>query len=115
MKFHGLDIGQRFELDGVVYVKTSPVLADKAGGGGAKFMARYVSVRLLDGEAPRVTEVQEKMLRAGDVLAAFEAYHSACREELEKLADALPADRLEALLDAIEEKRKDFLDTLSKS
>ena len=27
MKFHDLDIGQRFELDGVVYVKTSPVLA----------------------------------------------------------------------------------------
>lgn len=114
MKFHDLDIGQRFELDGVAYVKTSPVLACPADGGGSRFMARYVMVRLLDGAAPRAKAEQEKILGAGEVQAAFETFHSACREELEKLAGALPAARLEALFDAIEEKRKTFLDTLSK-
>jgi hypothetical protein len=114
MKFHDLSIGQRFELDGVAYVKTSPVLAGKADGGGTKFMARYAMVKLLDGAAPQAVVAQEKMLRAGEVLAAFEAYHSACREELENLAGALPADRSAALLDAIEEKRKGFLDAVLK-
>ena len=112
MKFHDLAIGQRFELDGVVYVKTSPVLAGQVEGGGSKFMPRYVMVRLLDGAAPRAKVEQEKMLRAGEVLAAFEAFHSACREELEKLAGELPASRLDALFVAIEKKRKGFLDML---
>lgn len=114
MKFHDLEIGQRFELDGVAYVKTSPVLAGQAEGGGAKFMPRYVMVKLLDGSAPRAKVGQEKMLPAREVLAAFEAFHSACREELEKLTGALPAAQLGALFDAIEARRKGFLDTLSK-
>lgn len=114
MKFHDLTIGQRFELEGALYVKTSPVLASREEGGESRFMARYVVVKLLDGAAPRAKAEQEKMLRAGAVLVAFEAFHSACREELEKLAGALPAARLEALFDAIEEKRKGFLDIFSR-
>lgn len=113
MKFHDLEIGQRFEFEGAAYVKTSPVLAGQVEGGGSKFMARYLAVKLLDGAASSAQAAQKKMLRAGEVLSAFEAYHSACREELEKLAGALPAIRLEALLDAIEEKRKGFLAILS--
>lgn len=114
MKFHDLDIGQRFELDGVVYVKTSPVLAGQTEGGGSKFMPRYAMVRLLDGSAPRAKVEQEKMLRAGEVLAAFEAFHSACRDELEKLAGALPAGRLQDVTNALEEKRQGFLDVVLK-
>lgn len=53
-------------------------------------------------------------VKTSPVLAAFEAFHSACREELEKLAGALPASQLEALFDTIEEKRKGFLDILSR-
>ena len=114
MKFHDLAIGQRFELDGVVYVKTSPVLAGQVEGGGSKFMPRYAMVRLLDGAAPRANVEQEKMLRAGEVLAAFEAFHSACREELEKLAGAIPAGRLQDITNALEEKRQGFLDVVLK-
>ena len=91
MKFHDLSIGQRFELDGEAYVKTSPVLAGKADGGGTRFMARYVMVKLLDGEAPRAKVAQEKMLRAEAVLAAFEAYHARCRELVEDGGSCRPA------------------------
>jgi len=111
MKFHDLEIGQRFELDGVTYVKTSPVLAGKADGGGSKFMARYVMVKLLDGEAPRAKEVEEKVLRAGEVLAAFEAYHARC---LAALAQAIPADRLQEIADILEGERQGFLDAVLK-
>jgi hypothetical protein len=111
MKFHDLAIGQRFELDGEAYVKTSPVLAGKADGGGTRFMARYVMVKLLDGEAPRAKVAQEKMLRAEAVLAAFEAYHARCRELVE---EAVPADRLQEIADALEGERQGFLDAVLK-
>ncbi|GAO37206.1 hypothetical protein SCT_2624 [Sulfuricella sp. T08] len=114
MKFHDLDIGQRFELDGVAYVKTSPVLAGQAEGGGSRFMPRYVMVKLLDGAAPRAKAEQEKMLRAGEVLAAFEVYHSACREGLEKLAGELPVDRLLDIANVLEGERQGFLDAVLK-
>jgi len=111
MKFHDLDIGQRFELDGVVYVKTSPVLAGKADGGGTKFMPRYVMVKLLAGEVPRAKVEQEKMLRQEAVLAAFEAYHARCREVID---EALPADRLQEIANVLEGERQGFLDAVLK-
>lgn len=114
MKFHDLDIGQRFEHDGVVYVKTSPVLAGQAEGGGSKFMPRYVMVKLLDDAAPRAKARPEQPLQAEVVLAAFEAYHSVCRKELEQLAGALPAARLEALADALEAGRREFLAAIGR-
>lgn len=114
MKFHDLAIGQRFELDGAVYVKTSPVLAGQADGGGTKFMARYVTVKLLDGAEPQARAAPEKLLRAEAVLAAFESYHLACREELGKLAGALPADSLQAIAGVLEGERQGFLDAVLK-
>lgn len=114
MKFHDLAIGQHFELDGLAYVKTSPVLAGPKHGGGSKFMSRYIMVKLLDSVAPSAKVGLEKMLGAEAVLAEFEIFHTACREELGKLAKAVPSALLEALFDAIEKKRKNFLDTLSK-
>lgn len=112
MKFHDLTIGQRFEFDGVAYVKTSPVLASREEGTERKFMARSASVRPLDGSQALPAAKADQLLRAEAVLAAFEAYHSACREELEKLA--LPAGQKQVLSEAIEEKRKDFLDRLAQ-
>jgi hypothetical protein len=114
MKFHDLDIGQRFELDGVAYVKTSPVLAGQAEGGGSKFVPRYVMVRLLDGAAPRARVEQEKMLRAQEVLAAFDVFHARCRDGLAQLSGDIPADKLDAFMRAVEEGRKVFLDTLAQ-
>lgn len=111
MKFHDLDIGQRFEHDGVVYVKTSPVLAGQVDGGGSKFMPRYLMVKLLDDAAPRAKAKPEKSLRAEKVLAAFEAYHARCREVLEK---AVPADRQQEVASALEGGRQSFLDAVSK-
>jgi len=111
MKFHDLDIGQRFELDGVVYVKTSPVLAGQTEGGGSKFMPRYAMVKLLDAAAPRVKAESEKMLPAEVVRVAFEAYHARCRGVIEA---ALPADRLQQVAGVLEGERKGFLDALLK-
>ena len=98
MKFHDLEIGQRFELDGVAYVKTSPMMAGQVEGGGSKFMPRYAMVRLLDEAVPRARAKADRPLSAERVLAAFEAYHAVC-------ASLVAADRQAALAAA----RQDFI------
>lgn len=115
MKFHDLTIGQRFELEGVAYVKTGPLLAGQVEGGGSKFMPRYVMVKLLDGAEARPQAGQEKLLLAGEVIAAFDAYHLACREMLEKLAGTLAPDRLQEFSNALESERQAFLDAVLKA
>lgn len=114
MKFHDLTIGQRFELEGVAYVKTGPLLAGQVDGGGSKFMPRYVMVKLLDGVEARPQAGQEKPLLAGEVIAAFEVYHRACHEALEKLAGTLAADQLQELTNVLEGERQGFLDAVLK-
>ncbi|MDO9064823.1 MAG: hypothetical protein Q7U25_06400 [Sulfuricella sp.] len=114
MKFHDLAIGQRFELEGAVYAKTSPVLASREDGGERKFLARYVVVKPLDGAARPPAEKADKLLRAEAVIAAFEAFHARCRDELAQLSGDIPADKLDALTQALAEGRKVFLDALSQ-
>lgn len=111
MKFHDVAIGQRFELDGAVYIKTSPVLASRDTDGERKFLARYVLVRSLDGSEPRPAEKAGQLLRAEAVLAAFDAYHARCREMIEA---ELPADKVQEIADALEGERQGFLDAVLK-
>lgn len=114
MKFHDLAIGQRFELEGAVYVKTSPVLASREEGGERKFLARYVVVKPLDGAERRPAEKAGKLLPAETVLAAFNAYHIRCREALERLEGEVPADRLQEIANILEGERQGFLDAVLK-
>ena len=109
MKFHDLAIGQRFELDGANYVKTSPVLASPEVGGSTKFMARYVVVRPLDGERRPAAAQEKRMISGALALEAFAVYHAACRQAVASLDGELPAARVEALRDTIESARRDFL------
>jgi hypothetical protein len=112
MKFHDLAIGQRFELDGAIYIKTSPVLASPEIAGSTRFMARYVAVRPLDGAERATGDTHQRMIRAEAVRAAFTTYHAQCRKALERLQGEIPAGRLEDLLATLEAAHKDFLGTL---
>jgi len=114
MKFHDLTIGQRFELEGAVYVKTSPVLASREDGGEKKFLARYAVVQPLDGAERRPAVKADKSLRAEAVLAAFNAYHARCREALERLEGEISADRLQEIASVLEGERQGFLDAVLK-
>ena len=112
MKFHDLAIGQRFEFEGAVYVKTSPVLASREDGGEKKFLARYVVVQPLDGAEQRLANKAGKLLQAEAVLAAFNAYHTHCREALERLEGTVPAAKLQQIANALEGERQGFLDAV---
>ena len=108
MKFHDLAIGQRFELDGAIYLKTSPVLASPEIGGSTKFMARYIAIRPLEGGERATVNADHGMIPA----AAFQTYHAQCQKILEQLEGEIPAARLEDLLSTLEAAHKAFLGTL---
>ncbi len=111
MKFAQLSIGQRFELDGAVFVKTSPMMAAKEGGGESRFMARYVVVKVLGGEVAPPKPQGARMVEEAAVTAAFETFHSRCREVL---ARELPAEKWEAALAELEADKTSFFDALSR-
>lgn len=114
MKFHDLAIGQRFELDGANYVKTSPVLASPEIGGTTKFMARYIAVRPLDGEQRSPKAEDKCLLPATRVREAFDVYHAACRQALAALGGEVSPARLEEAFASQEAARKDFLAALDR-
>lgn len=109
MKFHDLAIGQRFELENELYLKTSPVLACKVEGGASRFIARYVPVKPTDEEKPRTQAESLRLLQPEAVLAAFDIFYANCRQALEQLEDELPAGRAEALQQMLEQGRQGFV------
>lgn len=112
MKFHDLAIGQRFELDGANYVKTSPVLASPEIGSTTRFMARYVTVRPLDGEQRAVKVEDKRTIPVGRACEAFDTYHSACCQMLASLEGKIPADSLEQAEEHLAAARMAFLAAL---
>ncbi len=108
MKFHDLAIGQRFELENELYLKTSPVLASKVEGGASRFIARYVPVKPADEEKPRTQAESVRLLQPAAVLAAFDIFYANCRQALEQLEGELPAGRVEALQQVLARERQVF-------
>lgn len=107
MKFHEIPIGQQFEFEDEVYVKTAPLVASHAQSGKQKFMARYVVVKLT-GEITPVVVVQSKTIRIGAVVSAFDDFYEHCLQEIENL----PAEKQGAARETLLEARKVFLDSL---
>ena len=114
MKFHDLPLGARFELEGAVYVKSGPMLANKEGSGESRFMARYKMVTPLDGATAKPKAARGRLLKEEAVLAAFEGFHGHCREALAGLEGELSAERLAGLLAGVEEARARFIEVLGQ-
>lgn len=105
MKFNDIPIGQRFELEGAIYVKSSPMLASPEAGGASRFVARYMQVQPLDVTSASPRKMAEQQLRMGDVLAAFDVFYEFCRNEL------APAGEMQEKLRA---ERETFVATLEQ-
>lgn len=109
MKFHELPIGQQFELDGEVYLKSGPLVASHAQTGKQKFMARSAMVGLLGQALPTAQEQPQRLISADTAIAAFEEYY---QRSLQLLA-VLPAAQQQAARDELAQGRKVFLDSLN--
>ena len=105
MKFNEVAIGQQFEFDGEQYLKTGPLVASTVEGSKQKFMARYAVVRLLGEATPAAKEKDERQLRVGLVMAAFDTFYARCVPVLQDLPQASRNE--------VEQARKEFLDSLN--
>lgn len=104
MKFQQLSVGQRFEFEGQVYVKISPLLAQAGSSGGQRLLPRSASVRLLDKDAPSVAAPAKKeMLDLTEVSRAVEKFRLECVASVETLADVVVQERRALVLQAIDE------------
>jgi hypothetical protein len=108
LKFHELTIGQQFEIEGEVYVKTAPLVASHEQSGKQKFMARYVAVKLSGDTVPAAAVHSGESVRTEAVVLAFDEFYNRCLRELENL---LPENQ-DAAHEALAEARKEFLDSL---
>lgn len=112
MKFMDLAMGQQFELEGEIYVRTGPLVASHAESNKQRFMARYVSVNPLEESTRPATRLADT-LSPEKVTMAFENYHVQCLKALQLLDAELSTDRLGAIRLQIEQARLTFLDALN--
>lgn len=98
MKFQMLAMGDRFEFDGQVYVKTGPLTA-MGESGGQRMIPRYAVLKPLTGAAAPA-RVASRQLDEAAVLAALADYHQRCAALIARVADAAQAPALAAELEA---------------
>lgn len=110
MKFHQVAVGQRFEFEGKVYVKSRPLTAIHEASGQTQMIRRSANVTL-PGE--RVAEPSApQVLEAEAVRAAFEDFYAHCVACLQDMETEQNAKTLSAAHSRIERARKEFLETL---
>ena len=84
MKFKLLSIGQKFEYEGDIYVKTSPLIASNIKTSHNKMIPRYASLILLDDTGTDKQKIKKESVDAKDTLKAFNIFYAQCIETLEK-------------------------------
>ena len=109
MKFSQLPMGARFEYEGAVFVKTSPIAASGETG-AQKMIPRYAMLKPLDG-TPKSESRKTRGLDEAKVMVAFDAFGADCA----RLLDIAAADTTQrAMLRAeLEAARQRFLEQLS--
>lgn len=109
MKFQQLTVGQRFEFEGLIYVKISPLLARAEASANQRLLPRSATVRLVEQDVASTTcAIKESANKSDDIAAAAEKFRSECVASVEALADIVPADRLTVTLRAIENAYTSF-------
>lgn len=82
MKLQHLELGARFEYEGLVYVKTGPLTASSAEG-GQRVIPRYANLTPLDLPEPETKGVGRGQFSRQTVLAAFNAFYNTCAQWVE--------------------------------
>ncbi len=110
MKFAQVPVGQRFELQGGRYLKTSPVVAVEEASGRSRFIGKYVEVTLPEGpDQAKPAPASSAPVDPQAVLAEFEAFHARCLAILDGLQDSLDVETLDRARTELEEARRRFV------
>ncbi len=90
MKFKLLSIGQKFEYQDEVYVKTSPIVASNVKTGHNKMIPRYAVLTLLDNSGENIQASSKEPVIAEDILNHFNLFYEKCIATLEKNGVLVP-------------------------
>ena len=108
MKFKLLSIGQKFEYDGEVYVKTSPLIASNVETGHNKMIPRYATLTLLDESGTQKQKIKKDAVNAQEILNAFNIFYEKCIGILEDNNVLVPL-----IKDEIDKARDEFTQHLT--
>ncbi len=107
MKFKLLSIGQKFEYEGDVYVKTSPLVASNIETSHNKMIPRYATLKLLDQEGIKEQQVKQASINTQEVLDAFNTFYESCIETLESKDMLMPL-----IKDELDKAKDEFIKRL---
>ncbi len=108
MKFKLLSIGQKFEYDGEVYVKTSPLVASNVKTSANKMIPRYATLTLLDEAGTQQQKIKKDAVDAQEILNAFNIFYEKCIATLENNNVLVPL-----IKDEIDKARDEFTQHLT--
>jgi len=78
MKFKLLSIGQQFEYQDELYVKTSPLVASNMKTGHNKMIPAYATLTLQNQSVSEKEVTQKEALNSEQVIAAFNDFYVSC-------------------------------------
>ena len=118
MKFHQLSMGQRFEFEGDVYVRTRPLIAVHEASGQQRFIRRSASVKALPPVAAPATLQKDVAAQTGGlgttaVREAFDDFYARCLLGFDELEGIVDSERIKQLRGNLEVARRRFLESLS--
>jgi len=114
MKFHQVQIGQRFLYKDQAYQKESPVLARQEDSGEQKFLRRADAVQpLAETESPATGSGIRKNIEVKKVSRMFDGFYQQCVSVIEAELAELPATQKEKILAQLQQAGQDFVQKLS--
>lgn len=107
MKFKLLSIGQKFEYEGDVYIKTSPLIASNIETSHNKMIPRYAMLTLLDDAEISKQEIKKETVNSQEILNSFNSFYESCISTLEKNNVLIPQ-----IKDELDKARDDFIQNI---
>lgn len=83
MKFKLLSVGNKFEYQGEVFVKVSPIIASNVNTGHNKMIPAYATLTLLEHSLAEKEIISRDTLKSDDVINAFNTFYETCINLLE--------------------------------
>ena len=112
MKFQHLKVGQKFEYQGYIYVKSSPLLASHAETGEQKLIPRYAAIVVTEISTAPADKKPAKSLNAQQVQVAFNTFYDSYLDSLQKLKPEIEVQALESFQSNLENARQLLLSEL---
>ena len=78
MKFKLLNVGQKFEYQGELYVKTDVLIANNIRTGLNKMIPAYATLKLQEHSVAEKEIAKKEELNSEQVIAAFNDFYASC-------------------------------------